>query len=238
MLRSFLDEVSRNRIAGWAQDDAQPNAPLRLLILVNDTLVARVLANRHRPDLAAAGIGDGRHGFRFDFPDGLASSGRYVVRVCREADGSDLEGSPAVLEPAQPLDGLAYEQLTDLDLTALPDAALTRGIELVAEHLEKAAQELADRQSGRAERRNYRLLVERWRRRGTSGDRREAREPVRRVLIIDDRVPQVRRDAGSAVILSHMRSLQRLGFAVSFSGALDIAALDTDRRVLEPLGIE
>jgi len=34
MLRSFLDEVSRSRIAGWAQDDAQPDAPLNLLIPV------------------------------------------------------------------------------------------------------------------------------------------------------------------------------------------------------------
>jgi len=56
MLRSFLDEVGRNRITGWAQDEAQPDAPLSLLILVNEALVARVLANRHRPDLAAAGI--------------------------------------------------------------------------------------------------------------------------------------------------------------------------------------
>src|SRR5437764_14950812 len=109
MLRSFLDEVSRERIAGWAQDEAQPDAPLSLLILVDDALAARVLANRHRPDLAAAGIGDGRHGFRFEFPDSLSSRERHVVRLCREADGTDLSGSPAVLETPAAGDGTAYQ---------------------------------------------------------------------------------------------------------------------------------
>jgi glycosyltransferase involved in cell wall biosynthesis len=238
MLRSFLDEVSRSRIAGWAQDEAQPDAPLSLLILVNDALAARVLANGHRPDLAAAGIGDGRHGFRFEFPDSLPSGERHIVRVCREADGSDLAGSPVVLEPVSPSDELAHEALAEIDLAALSDAALARGIELTAEHLDRAVQLLADRQSGRAARREHRLLVERWRRRGASGGGRpDAGVPARRALIIDDRLPQPQRDAGSAVILSHIRSLPRLGFEVSFTASLDLTATDTDRGALEALGI-
>src|SRR5207237_1141094 len=143
MLRSFLDEVSRNRIAGWAQDEAQPGAPLSLLILVDEALVARVLANRHRPDLATAGIGDGRHGFRFDFPKSLSPDERHEVRVCREADGSDLDGSPAILEPVQPSSDVAHEALAEIDLAALSDAALAHGIELIAEHLDRAVQQLA-----------------------------------------------------------------------------------------------
>ena len=237
MLRSFLDEVSRRRVAGWAQDDAQPDAPLSLLILVNDVLAARVLANRHRPDLAAAGIGDGRHGFRFDLSAGLSPSERHVIRVCREADGSDLEGSPAVLQSMQPSDSSAYQQLAEIDLAAMPEAALARGIELMTEHLEQAVQQLADRQSGRAERHDYRLLVERWRRRAADSPRPQARRPALRALIIDDRAPQPRRDAGSAVILSHMRSLQRLGFVVNFTASLDFAGSNADRAAFEALGI-
>ena len=57
MTRAFVDLVDRHQVAGWAPDDSQPDAPLRLLILDNDVLVARVLANRHRADLEAAGIG-------------------------------------------------------------------------------------------------------------------------------------------------------------------------------------
>jgi glycosyltransferase involved in cell wall biosynthesis len=207
------------------------------LILVDDALVARVLANRHRPDLAAAGIGDGRHGFRFEFPNGLSLDEPHVVRVCREADGADLAGSPALLEPAQPSDRLAHQALADVDLAALSDAALARGIELTAEHLDRAAQQLADRQSGRAARSEHRLLLERWRRRGASGDMPVAGMPPRRALIIDDRLPQPRRDAGSAVILSHIRSLQRLGFEVSFAASLDFTADEADRASLAELGI-
>jgi len=237
MLRSFLDEANRHRVAGWAQDEEQPDAPLSLLILVDDALAARILANRHRPDLAAAGIGDGHHGFHFEFPQSLSPRERHVVRICREADGADLVGSPAVLDPAAVGDGLAYEQLAEIDVAALPDDALARGIELIAEHADKAAQEFANRQSGRAERREHRLRVERWRRRGEIGDAPAAAGAKRRALIIDDRVPQPQRDAGSAVILSHARSLQRLGFEVSFTASLDFAAATDEQAALDAAGI-
>ena len=237
MLRSFLDEATRHRVAGWVQDEEQPDAPLTLLILVDDALAGRILANRYRPDLAAAGIGDGRHGFRFDFPRSLSPGERHVVRVCREADGTDLAGSPAVLEPAAAGDGAAYEQLAEIDVAALSDADLARGIEIVAEHTDNAIQELADRQSGRAERREHRLRVERWRRRSAVADPLAEGGLQRRALIIDDRVPQPRRDAGSNVILSHAQSLQRLGFTVSFAASLDIAAPEDSRAALEANGV-
>jgi hypothetical protein len=159
------------------------------------------------------------------------------VRICREADGADLVGSPAVLDPAAVGDGLAYEQLAEIDVAALPDDALARGIELIAEHADKAAQEFANRQSGRAERREHRLRLERWRRRGEIGDAPAAAGAKRRALIIDDRVPQPQRDAGSAVILSHARSLQRLGFEVSFTASLDFAAFTNEQAALEASGI-
>src|SRR5207244_6041725 len=114
--------------------------------------------------------------------------------------------------------------------------ALARGIELTAEHLDSAVQLLADRQSGRVARREHRLLAERWRRRGATGDRPVAGMPAR-ALIIDDRLPEPQRDAGSAVILSHILSLQRLGFEVSFAASLDLAKADADRRSLETLGV-
>jgi len=196
-----------------------------------------VLANRHRPDLAAAGIGDGRHGFRFEFANGLSPGERHIVRVCREADGSDLAGSPVVLEPVSPTDKPAHEALAHIDLAALSDDALARGIELTVEHLDNAVQLLADRQSGRAARREHRLLVERWRRRGARGDRSDSGMLVRRALIIDDRLPEPQRDAGSAVILSHIRCLRRLGFEVSFAASLDLAKADADRGSLEELKI-
>src|SRR5438270_20720 len=95
MLRSFLDEVGRYRIAGWAQDEAQPDAPLSLLILVDDALVARVLANRHRPDLAGAACADHRRPAagaaarcrlgRDPQPYALVAAARVRGKLCRLA---------------------------------------------------------------------------------------------------------------------------------------------------------
>src|SRR4051794_11616635 len=114
MLRGFIDGADRHRIAGWAQDDAQPDAPLSLLILDNENLVARVLANRYRADLEAAGIGDGRHGFEFDFRNPLPPGERHVIRVCREADGVDIERSPVLLGLPAPALADARRLLSDL----------------------------------------------------------------------------------------------------------------------------
>lgn len=159
-LRGCLEQASRTQIRGWAHDDAQPGAPLTLLILDNDVLVARVLANRYRTDLAAASIGDGMHGFQLDFAEPLSGDHR-IIRVCREADGVELERSPVVLEP---ISG--------------PGA-----------------------------------------------------------LVIDDRWPQPGRDAGSTAILSHIRSLQRLGYRVTFAAALEFSNVTANRSPLESIGV-
>jgi glycosyltransferase involved in cell wall biosynthesis len=151
--------------------------------------------------------------------------------------GVEVLSSGGVGSGTTVLSGGRLVALGDIDLATLSDAALARGIELTAEHLDRAAQQLADRQSGRAARSEHRLLLERWRRRGASGDMPVAGMPPRRALIIDDRLPQPRRDAGSAVIFSHIRSLQRLGFEVSFAASLDFAADDADRASLKDLGI-
>ena len=114
MLQSYVDRVDRYGAAGWACDDAHPQAPLHLLVLDNDRLVARVLANRYRADLEAAGIGNGRHGFEVEFPAALPASERHVVRICREADGADLERSPVVLDPPPPSSAMARELLAEM----------------------------------------------------------------------------------------------------------------------------
>jgi hypothetical protein len=70
-------------------------------IYAGSELVGQVVANRFRPDLAAAGIGDGRHGFEFVPPEELALT-PGTVRVCRTRGGAldVLEGSSA--KPAAP----------------------------------------------------------------------------------------------------------------------------------------
>ena len=51
-------------------------------ILDGDTVLAKVLAAEERPDLAASGIGDGRHGFRVTLPPPAAESrGGRLIRA-------------------------------------------------------------------------------------------------------------------------------------------------------------
>lgn len=60
----------------------------------------------------------------------------------------------------------------------------------------------------------------------------------RRLLFIDDTVPTPDRDAGSNAAISHMLSLQRLGFKVSFVGAHNMARIPPYTDALEGAGIE
>jgi autotransporter-associated beta strand protein len=88
-LRGHVDVVSPRRIAGWAQNVAHPEAPVRLDIFAGGQLIGQVLANRHRDDLARAGLGSGRHSFDFTPPAGLAfAQGSLEVR--RSFDGVAL----------------------------------------------------------------------------------------------------------------------------------------------------
>jgi hypothetical protein len=97
----ILADADTDRVTGWAQDEGCPEAPVCLDIYAGNELLGQAIANRHRPDLEAAGIGDGRYGFEFVPPEGLA----FVpgsVRVCRSRDGAALSPSTA---PGQHLAG-------------------------------------------------------------------------------------------------------------------------------------
>jgi len=66
--QGFVDHVGPSRVAGWAWDAANPDARLSVTIEVDGKEVATVVADRHRPDLAAAGKGDGAHAFEVQLP--------------------------------------------------------------------------------------------------------------------------------------------------------------------------
>jgi hypothetical protein len=83
-------EVATGRlVAGWAFSGADAG-PQPLVILLNGAVVGRVVADRYRADLEAAGIGDGRHGFRFVLPRGLAADIGRGIEVRREIDWMPL----------------------------------------------------------------------------------------------------------------------------------------------------
>ena len=88
-LRGYVDVVDAGYVAGWAQNPDHPEAPVCLDIFAGDHLVGQVVANRFRDDLARAGIGSGRHSFRFALPDGVCVSAN-AVEVRRSFDKAVL----------------------------------------------------------------------------------------------------------------------------------------------------
>jgi len=238
MLKGSLDVVDSRKVEGWAQDNAQPDVPVSLLVTVNDELVGRILANRYCRDLEEAGVGSGRHGFELQFAKRLAPFEKHLVRVVRELDSADLAQSPVTLEPTQAFDAEAQDSLSDIIQRSGTDRDITAKIDVLANHIEVLLQRLADHDSGRAERNNYSQLLQRWRRAPASpAETALIPRAQLRALVIDDRIPRSDRDAGSIAILSHIQSLQRLGYDVVFAAATDFAAAGQDAAALDAIGV-
>ncbi len=214
-MRGLVDSATRERVSGWAQDPAAPDVPVSLLITADDTLLARVLADRPRADLSDAGIGSGRHAFDVELK-GLSPLARHVIAVRRESDGAHLDGSPVSLQPAARFDAAFQAECAALLSDITTDADVTERLAFLAAQAEALLARRAARRSRRSERIALRQIKWRW----VPGAPNRASEKLPpRALVIDEEVPAPTRDAGSNAILSHMRSLQRLGFEVTFAAA-------------------
>jgi glycosyltransferase involved in cell wall biosynthesis len=214
-LRGTIDRVTRDLVCGWAQDPASPDAPVTLLVTANDVLLARLLADRSRLDLRDAGVGSGRHAFAVKL-NGLSPLERHVIAVRREEDGMHLEGSPAVLEPGISFDASYRAQLAALLADITDDSALDDSLAFLAEQAEHLLRRRAERRSRLPERVAQRQINWRWSKPTPFGAAATAKPLRHRALFIDDYVPAPCRDAGSNAALSHMRSLRRIGFEVTF----------------------
>lgn len=218
MLRGSLDIVDREHIAGWAQDSEHPERAITVLITSGDELLGRAVANRHRPDLAAAHLGSGRHGFDLLLPQGgLSALTGHVVHAAYEADGTALPGSPKLIAPAAAFDTAAEASIAALLDGAATEEDITGRIDFLAGRIEHLTQRLADRRS-RAVWRDY--CRDRFRSYEDAGSVSPASAsdaaPPPRALVVDSHMPDGHRDAGSVAILSHMGALQRLGYDVAF----------------------
>jgi glycosyltransferase involved in cell wall biosynthesis len=248
-LHGRLDRANWNSVAGWAVDAADPAAPVVLEVLDNDQLVARVVADQHRPDLAAAGVAQGRCAFFFAFPTGLSALSRHVLRVRRESDGRELPNSPAILDPAasftpaleKTLEGSLRAAIATAHQGDDLDEAL-RFLVAQTDRLMKRRRDLGDttRQPAHA------AFRERWQEMLPQAEDAAPASPsaapragaLRRALFIDDKVPTPDQDAGSRAILSHMESFLRLGVAVGFVGTGTMKRVNRHTEALEARGIE
>jgi autotransporter passenger strand-loop-strand repeat protein len=211
-LRGSVDIVTRERISGWAQNPRDPTTPTALQILDNATVIARVLANRHRPDLQQAGIGSGRHGFDITIPGGLSPLARHVVRVTNEHDGADL-APPVVIEAIDSFDATLEQTITRAIAALGTTGDHQRVLSFIMAQADRLRKLHADGQAGRTSRIAYREASRAQR-------LPAAPAPRQRALVIDERVPHSGRDGGSQAILSHIQALQRLGYQVAVAAAL------------------
>jgi len=85
-LRGFVDVIGERCIAGWAQNVAHPEAPVRLDIYAGGKLIGQTLADMYREDLQQAGLGSGHHAFIFARPDRLTWL-PDAIEVRRSPDG-------------------------------------------------------------------------------------------------------------------------------------------------------
>ena len=210
-LTGYLDEITRDHVRGWAWDPEGPEDSVLLEVLVDGRPVASIIANGYRHDLDLAGIGDGRHGFSVELGRLALPITAAVVHVQRRDTAEQLVGSPVRLDAPLELDESARRAMIALLRSPGGDQALRGRVELLAGQVEDLLQRLADGQSGRRARTAARGRKWRWR----PEDGPEPAPLARRALVIDYTVPVAAHDAGSNAILSHMVSLQRLGFEVS-----------------------
>jgi hypothetical protein len=84
-LRGSVEYAANGVCAGWAQCPDAPEVPVTLLVMRGGEILLRVVANRYRPELRAAGLGSGCHGFIFAVPE---ADGELVLR--RALDGAVL----------------------------------------------------------------------------------------------------------------------------------------------------
>lgn len=209
-LAGHIDQADRHAVTGWAMDPARPGEPVELEVVLDGVVVGSFPADRHRPDLEQAGLGSGRHAFQLQIPGGLSAHAERVLELRRAGDGAVVPGSPVVL-PRAPLAGEGARR-------ALLDAVEAAALGADAPALEALIGELVQAIRARegAIPAHHAALLARF---GGEALAQEARRRTlvparRRALVIDESIPDPGRDAGSSALLSHMRALQRLGFAV------------------------
>ena len=106
-LEGFFETADCNEMKGWVWNRTVPNTPLRIDILINDTVFAQILADIFRQDLVNAGKGDGRHGFRFELPARLKNNRFNNVRI--RVTGTNFTVNPTrIFNCSNPIDNTEF----------------------------------------------------------------------------------------------------------------------------------
>lgn len=81
-IRGAIDVADATRVAGWAYDPREPNAPVEVQLFIDGQWVASRRADEQRDDLVnAKAAADALHGFTFTVPTLQLAPGKHQVTV-------------------------------------------------------------------------------------------------------------------------------------------------------------
>lgn len=89
-IQGYVDKIGNQRVRGWAWHRGQPSAVLDIEVRLDGRLLASGRADRLRPDLARANVGDGRKGYDVAITEPLTEDqlARLVVSARLGAEGA------------------------------------------------------------------------------------------------------------------------------------------------------
>jgi hypothetical protein len=88
IIRGSFDVVTTTEALGWAHV-SERGEPALVQAVLNQEVIGEALADIHRPDLAAAGLGDGNAGYAIKFYRPIDEA--YLPFIVVKADGGDAE---------------------------------------------------------------------------------------------------------------------------------------------------
>lgn len=92
-----VEKADCDEVVGYVWDRAQPEEAPEVDLYIDAMWMARMPANQPREDLRERGMGDGRHGFRFEFPAHLRDGHSHTIEVRLAKSNRELAGSPEVV---------------------------------------------------------------------------------------------------------------------------------------------
>ena len=107
LVQGYLEHIEGDWISAWAWSPELPELHLPIALFANDTQFATVLADRHRSDLEAAGIGNGCYSIRVKIPDEIKDSEKYEIRAKIHQTDLELRETPLIYSAKSQGDGLS-----------------------------------------------------------------------------------------------------------------------------------
>ena len=124
-IRGYCDGARGEEIGGWALDPDNPAQPVWVEISLNGIVVGEALADNFRPDLRAAGIGSGRHAWRFTLAPETAVDAPMRV-VVRSRGGDILENGEFILDLSEPIAAADQERCDEFVAAVLGERPSTK----------------------------------------------------------------------------------------------------------------